>query len=93
MIIKSWQFKGFMSAEMPPKWLEPECSKRAGSAHLWIHTQEGETGAASGQWVAVNLRGHVSIHNTKPDGWGREVIAGAAFVALVAAVLIVMLSL
>jgi len=92
MIIKSWQFKGFMSAEMPPKWLEPECSKRAGSAHLWIHTQEGETGAASGQWVAVNLRGHVSIHNTKPDGWGKEMIAGAAFVALVAAVLIIMLA-
>jgi len=92
MIIKSWQFRGFMSAEMPPKWLEPECSKRAGSAHLWIHTQEGETGAASGQWVAVNLRGHVSIHNTKPDGWGREVIAGAAFVVLVAAVLIIMLA-
>ena len=92
MIIKSWQFKGFMSAEMPPEWLEPECSKRAGSAHLWIHTQEGETGAASGQWVAVNLRGHVSIHNTKPDGWGKEMIAGAAFVALVAAVLIIMLA-
>lgn len=92
MIIKSWQFRGFMSAEMPPKWLEPECSKRAGSAHLWIHTQEGETGAASGQWVAVNLRGHVSIHNTKPDGWGKEMIAGAAFVALVAAVLIIMLA-
>jgi len=92
MIIKSWQFRGFMSAEMPPKWLEPECSKRAGIAHLWIHTQEGETGAASGQWVAVNLRGHVSIHNTKPDGWGKEMIADAAFVALVAAVLIIMLA-
>ena len=92
MIIKSWQFKGFMSAEMPPEWLKPECSKRAGSAHLWIHTQAGEAAAGSGQWIAINMRGHVSIHNTKPNGWGREFIAGAALVVLVAAVLIIMLA-
>ena len=76
-----------------PEWLKPECSKRAGSPHLWVHTQAGEQSATSGQWIAINMRGHVSIHNTKPDGWVKEIIAGVAFAIIVAIVAIAMLSL
>ena len=91
MIVKSWQFRGYEWSQDMPEWLKTECSKRAGSPHLWIHTQAGEAAAGSGQWIAINMRGHVSIHNTKPDGWGKEIIAGAAFATLVAIVAIVMM--
>ena len=91
MIVKSWKFTGF-DKDMP-EWLTPECSKRVGSPHLWVHTQQGELPATSGQYIAINLKGHVSVHNTKPDGWVKEIIAGAAFTTLVAIVAIAMLSL
>ena len=52
----------------------------------------GEAAAGSGQWIAINMRGHVSIHNTKPDGWKKETITGVAFTVLIAAVLVIMLA-
>jgi len=91
MIIKSWEFRGFEWSHDLPDWLQPECSKRKGSPYLWVHTQQGEQPAKSGQYIAINLRGHIDIHNTKPDGWKKETIAGAAFTILVAAVVIAML--
>ena len=92
MIIKSWEFKGFEWSHDLPDWLQPECSKRKGSPYLWVHTQRGEEPAKIGQWISVNLRGHVDIHNEKPEGWMKEMMTGIAFVVLTAAVIVIMLA-
>jgi len=90
MIIKSWKFKGFNN-DMP-QWVQEETSKRHGSPDLWVHTQRGEEPAQVGQWISVNLRGHVDIHNEKPEGWMKEILTGVAFTVLVLTVLVVMLA-
>ena len=90
MIIKSWKFKGFNN-DMPD-WVQEETSKRPGSPELWVHTQRGEEPAKIGQWISVNLRGHVDIHNEKPEGWAKEMMTGIAFVVLMAAVIVIMLA-
>ena len=90
MILKSWKFKGFDS-EMP-QWVQEETSKRLGSLDLWVHTQRGEEPAQVGQWISVNLRGHVDIHNEKPEGWIKEILTGVAFAVLIVAFLVIMLA-
>ena len=90
MIIKSWKFKGFGSEI--PRWAREESSKRLGSPDLWVHTQRGEEPAQVGQWISINLRGHVDIHNEKPEGWMKETITGMAFLILLAAVVVIMLA-
>ena len=90
MIIKSWKFKGFNN-DMPD-WVQEETSKRSGSPELWVHTQRGEEPAKIGQWISVNLRGHVDIHKEKPEGWTKEMMTGIAFVVLMAAVIVIMLA-
>ena len=90
MIIKSWKFKGFNN-DMP-QWVQEETSKRPGSPDLWVHTQRGEEPAQVGQWISVNLRGHVDIHHEKPEGWMKEILTGVAFTVLVLTVLVVMLA-
>ena len=90
MIIKSWKFKGFTSEI--PDWVKLEFSKRLGNPDLWVHTQRGEEPAKKGQWISVSLRGHIDIHDEKPDGVAKELIAGVAFVVLMAAVLVIMLA-
>jgi len=90
MILKSWKFKGFNN-DMP-QWVQEETSKRPGSPDLWVHTQRGEEPAQVGQWISVNLRGHVDIHNEKPEGWMKEILTGVAFTVLVLTVLVVMLA-
>ena len=90
MILKSWKFKNFNS-EMP-KWVQEETSKRAGSPDLWVHTQRGEEPARTGQWVSINLRGHVDIHNEKPEGWVKEILTGVALTVLIVALLVIMLA-
>jgi hypothetical protein len=90
MIIKSWKFKGFNN-DMP-QWVQEETSKRPGSPDLWVHTQRGEEPAKKGQWISVSLRGHIDIHDEKPEGWTKELIAGVAFTVLIAAVLVIMLA-
>ena len=90
MILKSWKFKGFDS-EMP-QWVQEETSKRLGSPDLWVHTQRGEEPAQVGQWISVNLRGHVDIHNEKPEGWMKEILTGVAFTVLVLTVVVIMLA-
>ena len=90
MIIKSWKFKGFTSEI--PDWVKVESSKRLGNPDLWVHTQRGEGPAKKGQWISVSLRGHINIHDEKPDGVAKELIAGIAFVVLMAAVLVIVLA-
>ena len=90
MIITSWKFKGFTSEI--PDWVKVESSKRLGNPDLWVHTQRGEEPAKKGQWISVSLRGHIDIHDEKPDGVAKELIAGVAFVVLIAAVLVIMLA-
>ena len=90
MIIKSWKFKGFTSEI--PDWVKLESSKRLGNPDLWVHTQRGEEPAKKGQWISVSLRGHIDIHDEKPDGVAKELIAGVAFVVLIAAVLVIVLA-
>ena len=90
MITKSWKFKGFGS-EMP-QWVQEETSKRLGSPDLWVHTQRGEEPAQVGQWISINLRGHVDIHNEKPERWIKEILAGAAFAVLIIAMLVIILA-
>lgn len=92
MIIKSWEFRGFEWSHDLPDWLQSECSKRRGSPYLWVHTQRGEQPAKSGQYISVNLRGHLDVHNEKPDGWKKETIAGVAFTVVIAAVLVIVLA-
>ena len=90
MIIKSWKFKGFNN-DMP-QWVQEETSKRPGSPDLWVHTQRGEEPAQVGQWISVNLRGHVDIHHEKPEGWVKEILTGVAFTVLVLTVVVIMLA-
>ena len=90
MIIKSWKFKGFKSEI--PDWVKLESSKRAGNPDLWIHTQRGEEPAKIGQWISVSLRGHLDIHDKKPDGVAKDLMAGAALVVMIAVALVVMLA-
>ena len=90
MIIKSWKFKGFTSEI--PDWVKTESSKRLGNPDLWVHTQRGEEPAQKGQWISINLRGHVDIHNEKPEGWMKEILTGVAFTVLVLAVVVIMLA-
>ena len=90
MILKSWKFKGFNN-DMP-QWVQEETSKRPGSPDLWVHTQRGEEPAQVGQWISVNLRGHVDIHHERPEGWMKEILTGVAFTVLVLTVLVVMLA-
>ena len=90
MITKSWKFKGFDS-EMP-EWVQEETSKRLGSPDIWVHTQRGEEPAQVGQWISINLRGHVDIHHEKPEGWVKEILTGVAFTVLVLAVVVIMLA-
>ena len=90
MILKSWKFKGFNN-DMP-QWVQEETSKRPGSPDLWVHTQRGEEPAQVGQWISVNLRGHVDIHNERPEGWVKEILTGVAFTVLVLAVVVIMLA-
>ena len=90
MILKSWKFKGFNN-DMP-QWVQEETSKRPGSPDLWVHTQRGEEPAQVGQWISVNLRGHVDIHHEKPEGWVKEILTGVAFTVLVLAVVVIMLA-
>ena len=90
MITKSWKFKGFDS-EMP-EWVQEETSKRLGSPDIWVHTQRGEEPAQVGQWISINLRGHVDVHNEKPEGWIKEILAGAAFAVFAIVLLVIMLA-
>ena len=90
MIIKSWKFKGFNN-DMP-QWVQEETSKRHGSPDLWVHTQRGEEPAQVGQWISVNLRGHVDIHHERLEGWVKEILTGVAFTVLVLAVVVIMLA-
>ena len=98
MIIKSWKFKGFNS-EMP-SWVQEETSKRAGNQDLWVHTQRGEEPAQVGQWISINLRGHLDIHEENPKGWislgdkttVNEILAGAAFLILTITIFVIMLA-
>ncbi len=90
MIIKSWKFKGFTSEI--PDWVKLESSKRLGNPDPKVHTQRGEEPAKKGQWISVSLRGHIDIHDEKPDGVAKELIAGVAFGFLMAAVLVIMLA-
>ena len=90
MIIKYWKFKGFKN-DMPD-WVQEETSKRPGSPDLWVHTQRGEVPAQIGQWLSITLRGHLNIHNEKPQGWIKEIATGAAFLVLVVALVVIMLA-
>ena len=90
MIIKSWKFKGFTSEI--PDWVKLESSKRAGNPDLWVHTQRGEEPAKIGQWISVNLRGHVDIHKEKPEGWMKEILTGVAVTVLIVAFLVIVLA-
>ena len=95
MIIKTWKFKGFAS-EMPD-WVKENAGKRLGCSDLFVYTQQGEMPCETGQYVAINLRGHVSVHTKIPKSMylmigSKEVLTAVAFMALVASFLIVMLA-
>lgn len=90
MIVKSWKFTGFNS-DMPD-WIQKNTSKRKGSSYIWVHTQRGEIPANKDQWISIDLKGHVDIHDSKPNGIVKETIAGAAFIVFVLALLVVMLA-
>ncbi len=87
MIFKSWKFTGFKATF--PDWVAENTSKRAGSSHLWVHTQYGEAPAREGEWISINLRGHVDIHSDKPNkGWSKKMMAGSAFAVIVLVLLV-----
>jgi len=96
MIIKSWKFRGFEWSHDMPDWVQENAGKRLGNQNLFVYTQEGELPCQNGEWVAINLRGHVSIHADKPKAMGfvvaKEVATAIAFAVLVFAVLVVMLA-
>ena len=95
MIIKTWKFKGFAS-EMPD-WVKENAGKRLGSSDLFVYTQEGELPCETGQYIAINLRGHVSVHTKLPKSvylllGGKEALTAIAFMALVVSVLVIILA-
>ena len=95
MILKSWKFKGFEAKQEMPKWLQDNSSKRLGSPNLFVHTQAGETPVQKGEHIAISLRGHITIHDDKPDNLiflTKEILAGIAFVVAVVAGVVIMLA-
>jgi len=96
MIIKSWKFRGFEWSHDMPDWVQENAGKRQGNANLFVYTQEGELPCQNGEWVAINLRGHVSIHADKPHAAvlmvGKEVMAGVAFTVCALAFVVIMLA-
>ena len=92
MIVKSWKFTGFKSDF--PQWIKETTSKRAGSNSIWVHTQQGEVPANEGNWISINLKGHVNVHEKKPESFQfiKEIIAGAAFIIFVLALMVFMLT-
>jgi len=92
MITKSWEFRGYEWSHDMPKWVQQNSCKRTGSPNLFVYTQEAETPCKSGQWVSIDMKGNMEIHDKKPDGWKKEVIASAAFVITVVIAIVAMLS-
>ena len=95
MILKSWKFKGFEAKQEMPKWLQDNSSKRLGSPNLFVHTQAGETPVQKGEHIAISLRGHITIHDDKPDNiifLTKEILAGIAFAVAVVAGVVIMLA-
>jgi len=94
MIIKSWKFKGF-DQDMPD-WVQENSGKRLGNQNLFVYTQEGELRCQIGEWVAISLRGHLTIHPDKPHAAvlmvGKEVMAGVAFTVCALAFVVIMLA-
>jgi len=94
MIIKSWKFKGF-DQDMPD-WVQENSGKRLGNQNLFVYTQEGELPCQIGEWVAINLRGHLTIHPDKPHASvlmvGKEIAGAIAFAVLVFAFVVIMLA-
>jgi len=89
MIVKSWKFTGF-DKDMP-EWIQNNTSKRRGSHYIWVHTQQGELPANKDQWIAIDLKGHLHIFDNKPDGIGKDMIAGCAFVIITLGIIFGML--
>jgi len=95
MILKSWKFKGFEAKQDMPKWVQENSSKRRGSPNLFVHTQAGETPVQTGEHIAISLRGHITVHDDKPDNLfvvTKEIIAGIAFLVTVLVVVVIMLA-
>ena len=95
MILKSWKFKGFEEKQDMPKWVQDNSSKRRGSPNLFVHTQAGETPVQTGEHIAISLRGHITVHDDKPDNLfvvTKEIIAGIAFLVTVLVVVVIMLA-
>ena len=95
MILKSWKFKGFEAKQDMPKWVQDNSSKRRGSPNLFVHTQAGETPVQTGEHIAISLRGHITVHDDKPDNLfvvTKEIIAGIAFLVTVLVVVVIMLA-
>ena len=94
MIIKSWKFRGF-DKDMPD-WVQENSGKRLGNQNLFVYTQEGELPCQLGEWVAISLRGHLTIHPDKPHSTvlmvGKEVMAGVAFTVCALAFVVIMLA-
>ena len=95
MILKSWKFKGFEAKQDMPEWVQDNSSKRRGSPNLFVHTQAGETPVQTGEHIAISLRGHITVHDDKPDNLfvvTKEIIAGIAFLVTVLVVVVIMLA-
>jgi len=94
MIIKSWKFKGF-DQDMP-EWVQENSGKRLGNQNLFVYTQEGELPCKLGEWVAINLRGHLTIHPDKPHAAvlmvGKEIAGAIAFTVFAIAFVVIMLA-
>ena len=95
MILKSWKFKGFEEKQDMPKWVQDNSSKRLGSPNLFVHTQAGETPVQKGEHIAISLRGHITIHDDKPDNiifLTKEILEGIAFAVAVVVGVVIMLA-
>tara|TARA_R110002012_G_scaffold10333_3_gene47618 strand:+ start:163 stop:453 length:291 start_codon:yes stop_codon:yes gene_type:complete len=96
MILKSWKFKGFEANQDMPQWVQENSSKRKGSSNLFVHTQLGETPVEIGRHIAISLRGHITVHDYKPDNilmFTKEILAGILFMFILLIVVIVILAL
>tara|TARA_R110000803_G_scaffold206803_1_gene274299 strand:+ start:717 stop:1007 length:291 start_codon:yes stop_codon:yes gene_type:complete len=93
VIIKRWKFKGFNNISLTndfPDWIKLNTGKRHGNDNLWAYTQTGEVPVMIGEWISINLRGHLEVHSEKPKLIYGDIVA---CVLCVTAILIVVVAL
>ncbi len=63
MIQEIWQYS---SPNKIPDWLKDQSEIRRGNGKLYVFTMQGEVPAELGDWISIDLRGHLFVTKEKP---------------------------